>query len=60
VLDLFTIDKDIVMSGPFATQRTKNYGTLTGHISVKKVTATNESSLITYLYNNGNDVTTAQ
>jgi hypothetical protein len=60
VLDLFTLDNDVVMSGPFATQRTKNYGALTGRINVKKVTATNESSLITYLYNNGNDVTTAQ
>ena len=60
VLDLFTMDSDMVMSGPFATQRTKNYGTLTGRIHVKKVTATNESSLITYLYNNGDYITAAQ
>ena len=60
VLDLFTLDNDIVMSGPFATQRTKNYGALTGRINVKKVTASNESSLINYLYNNNSDVTVAQ
>lgn len=60
VLDLFALDNEVVMSGPFATQRTKNYGALTGRINVKKVTATNESSLISYLYNKGNDVTVAQ
>ncbi|MEI8060654.1 MAG: hypothetical protein WCG67_10890, partial [Ferruginibacter sp.] len=60
VLDMFSFDNDIVMDGPFATQQTKKYSALTGRIHVKKVLASNQSSLINYLNNYNNDVTIAQ
>jgi len=60
VLDLANNNNEAVMSGPFATNRTKTYGELTGSINIKKVSASlTESSLMQFLHKNGagNDVT---
>jgi hypothetical protein len=60
VLELGNNNNETVMNGPFATNRTKTYGELTGSISIKKVTASlTESSLMQYLNKNkpGGDIT---
>lgn len=53
VLDLVTANNESVLDGPFATNRTKQYGELTGHINIKKVNSSTESALMDYLQKNG-------
>lgn len=55
VLDLTRAGNDAVLDGPFATNRTKQYGELTGHITLKRVTAYEGSALMQYLQRNGAD-----
>jgi hypothetical protein len=55
VLDLVAIAGETTMDGPFATRRTKEFTSLTGRITIKKVTASNESSLMQYLQKSGID-----
>ena len=59
VLDLATHDDQTTLDGPFDTRRTKQYGELTGHINLKRVSTYNESSLMQYLQKNhgDNDIT---
>jgi hypothetical protein len=55
VLDVVNMDNEVKMDGPFATKRTKLYGELTGHISLKKVSTAIESSLMQYLQKNSSN-----
>lgn len=55
VLDLVTANNEAVLDGPFATNRTKQYGELTGHINIKKVSSSTESALMDYLQKSGVD-----
>lgn len=55
VLNFVMGDNETMLDGPFATNRTKNYGELTGHINLKKATVIAESSLMQYLQQNGID-----
>jgi hypothetical protein len=55
VLELANNNNETVMTGPFATNRTRTFSELTGRINIKKVsTAYTESSLMQYLHKNGN------
>jgi hypothetical protein len=60
VLDLSTANDEAVLDGPFATNRTKQYGELTGHINLKKVDVNAESALMNYLQRNENAVIAAK
>lgn len=53
VLDLANVGEQATMQGPFATNRTKEYTSLTGNVDVKKVNIFTESDLIAYLQKNG-------
>jgi hypothetical protein len=55
VLDLSNSGTEIILVGPFVTNRTKNYNELTGHINIKKVNPLSESVLMEYLQKNGGD-----
>lgn len=55
VLDLTGTEKDPVLDGPFETNRTKQYGILTGHINLKKADAGAESALMNYLQRSSNE-----
>ncbi len=55
VLDLKQDDNSPVLDGPFATNRTKQYGELTGHITLKRVSNYQGSALMPYLQRNGAD-----
>jgi len=56
VLDLVNNNNEAMLDGPFATNRTKQYSELTGHISLKKVSMSSESSLMQYLQKNDNGI----
>lgn len=53
VLDLQQTGQEAILDGPFATNRSKQYGELTGHINIKKVSNITESALMQYLQRNG-------
>ena len=55
VLDLQQSGEEAVLNGPFATNRSKQYGELTGHINIKKVSTTTESALMQYLQRNAGE-----
>jgi len=55
VLDLVNSNTEATLDGPFATNRTKQYSELTGHINLKRVSPSTESSLMQYLQRNGAD-----
>jgi hypothetical protein len=56
VLDLQAANNnEMVLDGPFATNRSKQYGELTGHINIKKVSSSTESALMDYLQKSGTD-----
>jgi len=55
VLDLVNSNTEATMDGPFATNRTKQYSELTGHINIKRVSPSTESSLMQYLQRSGAD-----
>ena len=49
VLDLVTHDNETTLDGLFVTNRSRSYSDLTGRINLKRVSASNESSLAQYL-----------
>ena len=53
VLDIANVGEQTSLQGPFATNRTKEYVSLTGSVNVKKVNIFTESDLIAYLQKNG-------
>ncbi len=55
VLDLANIGNETTLDGPFATNGTKKYKELTGHVSVKRVSQLSESDLMQYLQKNNRD-----
>ena len=55
VLDFVKNDDQTLLNGPFATHRTKLFSELTGHINLKRVSASTESSLMQYLQKKGSD-----
>ncbi len=60
VLNLTTTNDEAVLDGPFATNRTKQYGELTGHINLKKADTNGESVLMEYLQRNESGVIAAK
>ncbi len=62
VLDLVANDNETTLDGLFVTNRSRAYSDLTGHINLKKVNPSNESSLAQYLQKNGseNEITAAK
>ncbi len=60
VLDLSNNGKEIILSGPFVTNRTKNYAELTGQINIKRVGDFNNNNAMQHLQKNnekdGNEV----
>ena len=55
VLDLANNDNETTLDGLFATNGTKNYKELTGHINVKRVSQLIESDLMQYLQKTSRD-----
>jgi hypothetical protein len=55
VLNLNTTGSDAALDGPFVTNRTKQYSTLTGHVSLKQTSQPTESVLLQYLQKNEAD-----
>jgi len=55
VLGFANRDNETILDGPFATNRTKDYKELTGHINIKKVNSFSESELLVYLQKNNGD-----
>ncbi|MEP7254544.1 MAG: hypothetical protein ABI666_02155 [Ferruginibacter sp.] len=62
VLDLVNNNNETVLDGLFVTNRTRSIGELTGHINLKRVSASNESGLMQYLQknNSGAEITAAK
>ena len=57
VLDFTGQDNDATLDGPFVTNITRQFMEVTGHINVKRVPETTESSLMQYFQKeNGGDV----
>src|SRR5689334_24198536 len=57
VLDLVNTNNDATLDGPFVTNITKQFMEVTGHINVKRVPESTESSLMDYFHKeNGGDV----
>lgn len=52
VLELITGTDEAILDGPFATNRTRQYCQLTGHINLKRVSNTTTSVLMEYLQKN--------
>ena len=59
VLDLVSQGNETILNGPFVTNRSKAYRELTGRISLKRISSSEESSLVKYLQKNysDNDIT---
>jgi hypothetical protein len=55
ILDLASHGEEIIMDGPFVTNRTKKFKELTGHIYIKRVSILSESTLMEYLQKNGSN-----
>lgn len=55
VLTLNTVNEEAVLTGPFVTNRTRQYAELTGQINLKKVSAGAESALMNFLQRTGGD-----
>lgn len=53
VLDLQNKDNEAVLDGIFATNRTREYKQLTGHINVKRASLLSDSDIGRYLQKNG-------
>lgn len=49
VLDLAAANEELAMSGPFVTNRTKEYKSLTGQVSLKKMTDQSQGEVVKYL-----------
>ncbi len=60
VLSLVENTGEAVMEGPFATNTSRAYSALTGHINVKKVTPSNESTLMQFLQKTGDGIAAAK
>ena len=52
ILDLATIENEATLKGPYVTNRTKAFGSLSGRINIKRVATSDQSSLIDYLHKN--------
>lgn len=57
VLDLANLDAESKLTGPFVTNRTKEYAELTGQISLKRISLTGQPDLAQYLQQNKIDNT---
>ena len=55
VLDITSSGGETTLNGPFVTHRTKNYTALTGRINIKRVNASTESLLTSYLQKSSGD-----
>ena len=55
VLDLVTHDNETTLDGLFVTNRSRSYSDLTGRINLKRVSASNESSLAQYIRKGGSE-----
>jgi hypothetical protein len=55
VLSFSATDSEMILSGPFTTNRTKQYNSLTGHVEVKRKTNFRQSALIPHLQELGLD-----
>ena len=55
VLDLYSLDDEIVLEGPFVTNATKAFKELTGHTNIKKVNILSTSDLMQFLDKNSGD-----
>ena len=52
ILDFATNNDETTLDGPFVTNATRTYASLTGRVSLKKVTYSKEYSLVQYLDKN--------
>ena len=52
ILDMVTNNNETILNGPYVTNATRSFGSLSGRISLKKVATSDQSSLLAYLLKN--------